>query len=44
MLESKFVTFWINDLRQVVELPLAQFHFCKIWDNNAFLGAKSHKE
>ena len=41
---AKFVTFWINDLRQAVELPLTLFYFCKIWDNNAFLGAKSHKE
>lgn len=44
MLESKFVTFWINDLRQVVELPSAHSFTSAKSGTIMLSGAKSHKE
>lgn len=43
MLEPKFVTFWISNIRQAVKLSIPLFYICKIWDNNASLRAKSDK-
>lgn len=43
MLEPKFGTFQVSDIRQAIKLSISQLYIYKIWDDSAFLRAMPDK-